>query len=304
MEKTTIVNKLGLPIFSQPQLVIATMSSDGKVDTSSIQPLHEWNTGPRNHALVAHAHGRELLEILTIELGLVDVDKEGMLHSKIFIASDLNVTVMRLLGKIAEAVIVKKCNECLITNSKWGMYARKGRRPHKSLNTFRAIGTGLNSTQRLYPTKYNPVNSQRDILWINKGNEKEELLQITKSNNSAVSAGLQIKVSQDGFKYIYRSDIARTRYEVPLIYFDLNNDYYKLANAIYREETNFVVGTDIVRGKDIDSECHDLLVSYYHLVSALVCGHMTMDELIKDEILFDSFKKEVHEQCGKKVLVI
>jgi hypothetical protein len=304
MEKTTIVNEFGAPIYSKPQLVIATMGIDGRIDTSSAQPLHEWNSGVRSHTLIAPAHGSDLLEILAIELGLVDVNDEGMLHSKIFITPDPNVTAMRLLGKIAEAIVVKRCNECVVANRRWAMYARKGKKPHKSLDAFRAIGTGLNSTQRLYPTKYNPTDSQRDILWINKESEKEALLQITENNNSAVAAGLQLKVSQDGFKYIYRSDIERTRYEVPLIYFDLSNDYYKLADAIYREELNFQVGVDIVRGRDVDPECHELLLSYYHLVFALITGKMTIDQLIQDSLLFDSFKKEFHEQSGKKILVI
>ena len=113
-----------------------------------------------------------------------------------------------------------------------------------------------------------------------------------------------LKVSLDGFKYIYRSDVAKGKYEVPLVYFDLSNDYYKLTNAIYREEPDVKIGVDILRGKDLDPECHDLLVSYYYLILDLVNGKMTMDQMIKDELLFDSFKKEVQEQQGKKVIVI
>ncbi|WP_216596002.1 hypothetical protein [Catenovulum maritimum] len=304
MQKTTILDSTGSPIFQQPQLVVATMNSDGSINTSSIQPLNQWNNEHRSSELVSHAHGYDLMSILSNELSLVDVNDEGFLQSKIFITPDQNVSVMRLLGKVAEAVVVKKCNEDIQANRRWGMYARKGKTPHKSLDSFIAIGTGLNSTQRLYPTKYSPSDPQRDIIWINEENKKQELLQITKNTNSAIIAGVQLKVSLDGFKYIYRSDVAKGKYEVPLVYFDLSNDYYKLTNAIYREEPDVKIGVDILRGKDLDPECHDLLVSYYYLILDLVNGKMTMDQMIKDELLFDSFKKEVQEQQGKKVIVV
>jgi len=304
MQKTTILDSSGFPIYQQPQLVVATMSSDGSINTSSIQPLNQWNNSHRNSELVSHAHGYDLMNILSNELSLVDVTDEGFLQSRIFITPDPNVSVMRLLGKVAEAVVVKKCNEDVQANRRWGMYARKGKISNKSLDSFIAIGTGLNSTQRLYPTKYSPSDPQRDIIWINEENKKEELLQITKNTNSAIIAGVQLKVSLDGFKYIYRSDVAKGKYEVPLVYFDLCNDYYKLTNAIYKEEPDVKIGVDILRGKDLDPECHDLLVSYYYLILDLVNGKITMDELIKDDLLFDSFKKEVQEQQGKKIIVV
>jgi len=173
------------------------------------------------------------MSILSNELNLIDVNDDGFLQSKIFITPDPNVSVMRLLGKVAEAVVVRKCNENIFSNRRWGMYGRKGKTPHKSLDSFIAIGTGLNSTQRLYPTKYSPSDPQRDIIWINVENKKEELLQITKNTNRGIIAGVQLKVSLDGFKYIYRSDVAKGKYEVPLVYFDLRNDYYKLTNTIW-----------------------------------------------------------------------
>lgn len=304
MQKTTIVDQFGAPLYRKPQLVIASLNNDGSIDLSNIQPLNDWNFGMRNSGLVAHAHGYDLMTILSEELGLVDVNDEGFLYAKIFVTSDPNVSVMRLLGKIAEAMVVKECNESVVANRLWGMYARKGKISHKSLDSFRAIGTGLNSTQRLYPTKYNPTDPQRDVIWINKENEKEELLQITNSANCAIIAGIQLKVSTDGFKYIFKSDVARGKYEVPLVYFDLSNDYYKLTNAIYDQEVNVGIGTDIVRGRDISISIHELLLSYYSVIYDLVMGKMTIDQIIKDELLFDVFKKEVQEQKGMKIISI
>lgn len=304
MQKTTIVDQFGAPIFRKPQLIIASLNQDGSIDTTNLQPLDQWIFGQRSSNLVAHAHGYDLMSILTKELGLIDVNEEGFLYAKIIITPDPNVSVMRLLGKIAEAMVIEECLNNIEANRRWGMYARKGRRPHRSLDNFRAIGTGLNSTQRLYPTKYNASDPQRDVIWVNKGNEKEELLQITNNTNCANSAGIQLKVSMDGFKYIYRRDIARGKYEVPLVYFDLSNDYYRLTNAIYSEEVDVEIGADIIRGRDISISIHELLLSYYSVIYDLVTGKMTIDQIIRDKLLFDAFKKEVQEQSGKKIISI
>ena len=156
----------------------------------------------------------------------------------------------------------------------------------------------------MYPTKYNPSDTQRDVIWINKEHEKEELKQMTKNTNSAITAGIQLKVSMNGFKYIFRSDVARGRYEVPLVYFDLSNDYYQLTNVIYAEEHDVKIGIDIIRGRDISMDIHEQIVSYYSVIYDLVVGNMTIDQIIKDELLFDVFKKEVQEQSGKQIISI
>ncbi|MEX3954152.1 hypothetical protein AB4Y40_41600 [Paraburkholderia sp. EG287B] len=305
MQKTTIVDQYGAPLSDAPQLVVAYKSGDGTIDTSSVQPLSEWNRGPRNLDLVTQAHGYALLNILTYELGMVDVDPEGLLRHKIVATLDPHVATMRVLGKIAEAVVVQECNESILANRKWGMVARRGNALHWTLDQFQAIGTGLASTQRDHPTKYNPTDTQRDVLWVRKSNAKHELLEVVRGGNSGNIAGLQIKVSQDGFKYIYRSDVARGKYEVPLVYFDLSNDYYRLANAIYNEERDVRIGVDLVRGRDISPECHDLLESYYWVVLNLVSGKLSLNNLIKDELLFDAFKKDVQEQnLSKKIVVL
>lgn len=304
MQKTTIVDQFGAPIYRQPQLVIASLNYDGSIDISNTQPLNDWNSGLRNSSLVANAHGYDLMTILSEELGLVDVNDDGFLYAKIFITPDPHVSVMRLLGKIAESMVVSECNESVMANRQWGMCARKGKKPHKSLDSFRAIGTGLNSTQRLYPTKYSPTDPQRDVIWINKESEKEELLQITNNTNCAIAAGIQLKVSMDGFKYIFKSDVARGKYEVPLVYFDLSNDYYKLTNTIYSEDYDVEIGVDIIRGRDISIAIHELLLSYYSVIYDLVTGKMTIDQIIRNELLFDVFKKEVQEQRGKKIISI
>lgn len=306
MQKTTsLVDQFGNPLQTGAQLVVAVQDANGNIDQSSVQPLNGWNTGPRSGSLVARAHGYELLDILTNELGLVDIDDAGLLRFSVIMTLDPHVAAMRVLGRIAEAIIVRECNSDDFSNRRWGMIARKGNRPHRALDEFKAIGTGLGSTQRIYASKYNPTNPHRDVIWIHKDNAAHELLQIVHGSNAGVSAGLQVKVSHDGFKYLYRSDVATRRYEVPLVYFDLGNDFQKLANQIYAERLDVAIGTDFVRGHSISPECHDLLVSYYWLVLELVAGRMSLDHLVKDDLLFDAFKKDVQEQnLGKSIIVV
>ena len=189
-----------------PKLIITTMDSNGMIN-NNYQLYNEWNNGKRDSNLIAPIYGDSLIDILNNELGLVDVDNEGVLRHKILYldSHDLHITVMRLLGKVAEAVIVDECNKNILANQKWGKVARRGRRTNKSLDSFKAVGTGLKSTQKLYSTKYNPADTQRDIIWINKENEKQELLQIGSNSNNGIIAGIQLKVSHNGLTYIYPS---------------------------------------------------------------------------------------------------
>lgn len=303
MQKTTLVDRFGNPLRPQAQLMVVAKLSDGSYRDE--QELSSWQRGQRNPSLIAHAHGYDLLDILTNELGLVDVDSEGLLRFRVVVTPDPHISVMRVLGKIAEAVIVQECNRNIYANRKWGMVARRGRRPHQTLDHFKAIGTGLDSTRKFYPQKHNPGDPQRDIIWIHKENTTQELLQLVRGSNSGLSAGIQVKVSHDGVNYLYQTDIVGRRYEVPLVYFDLSNDFNVIANKIYAANLGVEIGSDFVRGGDISPEIHDLLVSYYWLVSDLIAGKMTIDQLVRDELLFDAFKKDVQEhRLNKQIIVL
>ena len=64
------------------------------------------------------------------------------------------------------------------------------------------------------------------------------------------------------------------------------------------------IGVDIIRGRDISIHIHDILLSYYSVIWDLVTGKMNIDQVVRNELLFDVFKKEVQEQCGKKIISI
>lgn len=103
---------------------------------------------------------------------------------------------------------------------------------------------------------------------------------------------------------IFIKKMWQEEYEVPLVYFDLSDDYYKLTNAIYANDQNVHIGVDIICCSDISRGIHDLLLSYYSVIYNLVTENMTIHQIINDELLFDIFKKEIQEQSGKKIILI
>lgn len=289
------------------RLVIAKMLPDGVIDQSSVQSLEQWQRGLRNLELMRHGYGHQLLAILTEELGLVSVDEYGLLRSRIIVVNseaEVRGAVMRLLGKIAEAQIVRSCHADIGANRTWGQIARKGSVPHHILDQYLAVGTGLQSTKLNHFQKYRPNDPQRDVIWIHRDDLKRELETLAGGKPAGYSAGLQLKVSMNGYQYIYQTDIRRNKYEVPVVYFDLCNDYYTLANAMYREGRELMVGVDLVRGKDVDPALHDSLCSYWSLVNRLVRGHMTVEELVKDEPLSDAYNKDLLEAMGSLIITI
>lgn len=289
------------------RLVVAKMLPDGRIEHSSAQPLGQWQRGSRDLELMRHAYGREMLDILTDELGLVTVDDDGLLRSKIIVVNseeDVRGAVMRLLGKIAEGLIVRNCNSEVHANRRWGQIGRRGRYPHRTLDNYLAIGTGLETTRYRHFQKYRPNDTQRDVIWVHRTQMRRELQMLEDGKRADISAGLQLKVSMDGFQYVYRRDITRAKYEVPMVYFDLCNDYYKLTNAIYQAKQEVWIGVDIVRGKDVDPALHDILCSYWWLAEQLVRGKMTLQDLVRDDVLFDVYKKDLLESGGSMIVTI
>ena len=144
-------------------------------------------------------YGYELGKILIDDLNIIRFEDNKFFFS-ILITED-NRGSMRLLGRIAEALMVRRCAEDIDTNKRW---LRKGMMSaiHKrTAEKFHAVGTGLASTKKNHPHKYNPSDSQRDIIWIdNKGNQA--MMPSARDWNSGIPAGLQLKVSTNGIKYI------------------------------------------------------------------------------------------------------
>ena len=149
----------------------------------------------------------------------------------------------------------------------------------KTADKFWALGTGLNYTKMNYPKIYNPSDTQRDIVWVNDYNE----LAVMKDgdNYSATSAriaGLQVKASKDGIKYVLPAILA-DRYDVPIIYFDIENDYHKILNKIYKD-THIDIEYDIIHPNEVDPVGYDEFLHYVDLVYAMIDGRLSPEELV------------------------
>ncbi len=220
----------------------------------------------------------KLLPILVEETGSIRFEENQAIFSEI-IQTKPEVSAMRLLGKIAEAVIVRNCNDSEILNRIWLSKARRKRTTQRIANDFLAIGTGLHSTKIRYPQKYNPSDPQRDIIWVNERGD------YALSANSQISrgmiAGLQIKVSGNGIKYIQKA-LAEQRYEIPLVYFPMNNDFDLILDRINRNGIIVTPGVDFIDVREVDEEAYFEIQDFYPLLINLFTGRLSGDAFVKE----------------------
>ena len=251
------------------ELIVAVEDGDGKILFK--QPYGEYVQGNRDIEITSRKSGRKLFDILVDELGYIKYE-ENELVFKYVIESNINQSVMRLLGKIAEAIIVRDCREFEEVNKKWFSIARRKKAKRNTASRYIALGTGLLYTKIDYGAFYNPSDPQRDIIWINP---ETKMISIMPQDiiTEATVAGLQIKVSTNGISYVYPAIINR-RYEVPLVYFDLNRDFDEIAQRLYEERRDVVIGEDFINAKAVDFEEYEELVDYMGLVRELITGRI------------------------------
>ena len=82
------------------------------------QPFDEFKRGSRSTQILRLFIGDSLFNIIADELGVIRFE-ENKAVLKTFLELDPNRTTMKLLGKIAEAVIVRRCREDEIANRDW-----------------------------------------------------------------------------------------------------------------------------------------------------------------------------------------
>ena len=260
------------------RLVVGIMDGDGKL--GPFQPYDEFQNGPKNLEIISYLNGQKLFDILYDELGYIRYEDNKFALKYIF-QNNLHNSAMTLLGKVAEAVIVRRSNSNIEINKKWLSLARKKNAKTKTAEKFHAIGTGLLSTQQSYPTKYNPTNPQRDIIWIN--NDGQTALTKGSSATAGLEAGLQVKVSKNGYAYFFNA-LFNVRYEIPVVYFDISNDFDYVAQELYRSklfsENKIIFGEDLIKASAVDFEADQEVRLYVELIEALVAGRITPDYLI------------------------
>lgn len=271
-------------------LIVAVEDGDGKIIFK--QPYSEYVQGNRDIGITSYTSGRKLFDILVDELGYIRYEeKENRFAFKYVIESNINQSVMRLLGKIAEAIIVRDCRKLGEVNIKWFSIARRKGAKRSTASRYIALGTGLLYTKNNYNYAifYNPSDPQRDIIWVNPETKMTAIMPQDRITEATV-AGLQIKVSTNGISYVYPEVINR-RYEVPLVYFDLiNRDFDEIAQRLYKERSDVIIGEDFISARAIAFEEYEELVDYMELIRGLITGRISPDYLINvqgqnDEIL-------------------
>lgn len=244
---------------------------------------------PRKRATIWLNPAGRLLPILVEETGSIRFEENQAVFAEI-IQSNPQIGAMRLLGKVAEAVLVRNCTDDLELNRMWLSKARKIRTNHQHAEIFKAIGTGLHSTKHKYPQKYSPSDPQRDIIWVNENGECA--LMGGGRTTAGVVAGLQVKVSGNGINYI-RKSLADQRYEVPLVYFPINDDYHKILESINRTRVIVEPGIDFIDVRDFDENSFWEIQDYYPLLLKLFSGQISAERFVNEAINIPTLRNGV-----------
>ncbi|MEY0729193.1 hypothetical protein AB7254_18405 [Providencia rettgeri] len=256
--------------------------------------------------LAMNSHGACLLDVLTNEEYLA-LNSNGQICLKFVTSGNAHADATKLMGSIAEALIVQECNNSQEYNRELAKHARGGSRLSNFPDGFIAICTGSKLTKRHHLQHYSPNDTQRDIIWVDKQDNALQLNSIIPGSTNASSkpAGLQVKTSHD-FRYVLNSI---EQYSYPIIYFDLNNDWQSLYSAIVNLNRNSqTTAATLVKYDNVLYELKDRLVSYFNIIVALMNGECTMEQLIQeanysnDSILGSVFDNAAGDS-GEKTIV-
>lgn len=269
-------------------MIVAVINGNGKIIHS--QPLEMFLRGNRSIPIINYYTGQKLFDILFDELGIIRYE-DNKFALKTIIEMNVNNSVMKIAGKVAEAVIVRRCNNDNEINKKWLSLARRQTIRSKTVEKFHAIGTGLLSTKQKFPTRYDVSNPQRDIMWID--NDRKTALVKGSSYCAGLEAGLQIKkVSKDGKAYFF-NDLVKMKYEIPVVYFDICNDFDSIANDLYKLRNrnagiSINIGEDFVSARAVDYNAYQEVLYHIDLIDALINGKITPEQLIDTAASSDS----------------
>lgn len=276
-------------------LVIAVKDNDGNL--LPIQELDQFLYEKQDLRILCMLHGRELFDILYDDHGLIRYDENKFALSEIIRLNPEN-SVMKIMGKVGESVLVRRCTQYEDLNMIWMRIASKRQIQKSTAAKYIPVGTGFKSTSRDYPRAYNPNDTQRDIIWIDKEVGNHYLMNGS-TRTAGLDAGLQIKVSTNGMNYVYR-DLVDAVYEVPVVYFDLNNDFGLVYRNIQRElnrrgDNSRELYEWFVSGRDADPAAFDEIKYYTEMVRAIVNNRLSIDDLINRAEKYPSFGSAVIE---------
>ncbi len=269
-----------------PELIIGLIDGNGNLLIS--QPYEEYQYGRRSREILIRTRGNRLVEILQDDLGNISY-RDNRLVLKQVLSANVNVSAMTLLGKIAEAVLVRRCNQNPELNRQLFMLARRKGAWGSTARGFTAIGTGLKPTELKYPQRYNPHDTQRDIIWVDA--HGTPALMAGSNGMSGIEAGLQVKASLNGDGYML-NDLINNRYEVPMVYFPVKNDFERIVDKLVKNQHAYVldpdtgdyrgirVGEDLVDIRAYDYDAFEEVKDYYPLVYDLMDGEIDIVDLV------------------------
>lgn len=257
-----------MSIYIPPNIKIIVEGESGEVKHS--QGLSDYLRKPSINLQMA-TYGSTLLDVLIEESYI----SEDLILKQIF-TGDANADATRLIGSIAESLVVNLCNSYPEVNRTLGMYARSGQRPHKKLDDYVAVATGSMRAKNKFPQHYNPCDTQRDIIWVERDNTENQLLCINPSNNvGAKPAGLQVKASHDGVRYVVPNI---KDYHYPVLYFDLNGDWGEVQKKVFAQHQT----ATLVNPDEIQHEVKHILKGYFDIVVALFRGEISIERVIQE----------------------
>lgn len=138
---------MNIELMRPNNLLVAVQNNDGYLPR---QPLERQLFGSRDLNLLCFLHGRELVDILFDDHGLISYHDNRLALATILTVD--NTAVMRIMGKVAESIIARRCSQSINLNRMW-MRIASGTNPQtETAKRYRAVGTGFKSTQRRYPT--------------------------------------------------------------------------------------------------------------------------------------------------------
>ncbi|MEL4421767.1 hypothetical protein AAEH90_09270 [Shewanella algae] len=214
-------------------------------------------------------YGDTLLDILTQESQL----SPSMGLNRV-LTGNPHADASRMIGSIAESLVVKLCNESKEANRELGKWARGGTQTTATLDSYIAVATGSQKTKTSFRQWYNPSDTQKDVIWIKKDDTDHQLLCVKKRGSwaSGKPAGLQVKASHD-YKYVLSTI---QNYHYPVLYFDLNNDWRDLARAMRSNGIN----NDLLHPDDIDGYLMNQLRGSFEIVVALINGDKSIQDVV------------------------
>lgn len=187
---------------------------------------------------------------------------------------------MTILGSVAEAVIVRRCNENENINNKWFELATRNKRVKVNTSVrYRAIGTALGSTRVISPHDYNRTDPQHDVLWID--DSKKKALIKGSSLDAGNYAGIQVKTAGSGIEKTIQA-LKKGKYEDPIAYFGLKNDYNEMLRAISFRNIEVEPGIDIVNARDIDVEAYEEVIADYYILYDLVTQKLSVEKFLSN----------------------